>query len=176
MSVRRHVSVSVLSRLRGCLWRASHVCPVSLSLPVLRLLLSVLDDKAVPAVPEDDGKLSVGPVLIDTLAVCFCVCLLFACRRSSVSLHLGVNAALTRPVRPFSLPLFRVGTPHVKGDPRRCMWTFECLFSAGLSHFVQTGLLLSRAPASSPVGHLQVQTACRQLSPRPWRHVIRGND
>lgn len=30
--------------------------------PILLLLLSVLDEKASPGAPEDDGKLSVGPV------------------------------------------------------------------------------------------------------------------
>lgn len=34
----------------------------SSSPPFLLLLLSVLDEKASPGAPEDDGKLSVGPV------------------------------------------------------------------------------------------------------------------
>lgn len=58
-----HVSVCLgVSSVCLC-YGVLHICVLfSLSLSLLLLPLSVLDDKASPGAPEDDGKLSVGPV------------------------------------------------------------------------------------------------------------------
>lgn len=158
--VSRHVPVSVPSPWSST---ACFTCMSCFSLsPVLRRLLSVLDDKAVPAVPEDDGKLAVGPVLIHTLA---CVCLLLACRCSvSPVPQRGRGLHLSCPTCQPPSVLCRYSAWH--GRPRRCMWIFECIFCAGPSHFRADGAAVVPGPRSLTCGHLQLQTACRQLSPR----------
>lgn len=88
--------------------------------PLLLLLLSVLDDKAIPGASEDDGKLSVGPVLIDPLAVCFRVCLLFLCSCSNMLLPPYCKQEIVCYLQPFSLPtertcfLLHVCTRHAR--------------------------------------------------------------
>lgn len=149
-----HVSVSVLVP-SPCLCTACFTCMscfLSLSLHVLLLLLSVLDDKAVPAVPEDDGKLSVGPVLIGPLAVRFCVCLLLACGCSRER-GLSLLPATFRPPPP--------PAPHA-GRPGRCTWSFECLFCAGLFHLHPDEAAAAAGPVGRPRRPLQLQTACRR--------------
>lgn len=62
-----------------CMWHASHVCLVfSFSSPfLLLLLLFVLDEKASPGAPEDDGKLSVGLVWLTLCRLLLCLSLFF---------------------------------------------------------------------------------------------------
>lgn len=69
------------SCLCGCVRLASHLCLVfsSSSPPFILPLLFVLDEKASPGAPEDDGKLSVGPVWLTLPRLLLCLSL-FLCR------------------------------------------------------------------------------------------------
>lgn len=123
---------------------------LSLSLHVLPLLLSVLDDKVAPAAPEDDGKLSVGVVLVHPLAVCFCVCLLVAC-----------GCSRERGLAPPPPPTFRPPSAPCRRSAWTCMRIFESLFCAGFFH-LHPG---EAAPAAGTRGVARTSSSRRRAGP-----------
>lgn len=123
------VCVPVLSRLRACGRRASHVCPL-FSL----LLLSVLDE-AVPAVPEDDGKLSVGPhVLMSSLSLWLSASVFVCCYRVAV-------AALA--------------PPRQRGLPGLPLLRMRAVPEGACGHVSLCPVQVSSVPVSRPHRHLQ---------------------